>query len=627
MSALLAGAALSIATALFDGAWEGVLIADAVWCALRCLPDLGAATRYAIWLCTLLALVFVPVLTIAAQAPRPAVQTTAPVVSDQELMTLSDVVSASSASSRDHAQAAAVAGESIVRPSHQAPLPISHTLATVATLVWFLVALGRGVLLFKDIRELAVIRRDARACPAFGAHGEPPVFTSHRVDVPLAFGFLRPAVVLPAALVDELPAPAIEAIVTHEIAHLRRYDVWTNALARVVEALLAFNPVASFIMRRLSIEREIACDDWVVARTGNGDTFARALATLACRPRSRVALAAPSAVGNRHAIVVRIERLLDVRPRRLTLSFSALAGTLMIIVLLAFVLQLVSPVFAYEQLPVRIAQEGRAPSTRCAVPNRGIGFGLHPIAQGGAFLPAHPYQLLSASELTAHNGAAHFAAFDLTVDASGKPRRVTFPSAVPYPGMAGQLRHIIMLNRFQPAIRNCVPVTETIRTGVALGTPSSHTLSVVSPSYPAGWSAMNASACKVPMLLHTGVPAAPATLDHADVGRDYQAKVRVHVNGAGAVTRTALLASSGQHAMDESLLAAARRETYPLTEESGFKQVRPSNALLSWNATHGSSTYTHCSPLPTDYVWTTTFTRTAPIGAFGTNITPRISVR
>ncbi len=58
-------AALAIAAALFDSYWEGALIVGAVWLGLRCLPALGAATRYAVWLCTLAALVVTPIFTVA----------------------------------------------------------------------------------------------------------------------------------------------------------------------------------------------------------------------------------------------------------------------------------------------------------------------------------------------------------------------------------------------------------------------------------------------------------------------------------------------------------------------------------------------------------------------------------
>src|ERR1700686_5331559 len=64
MNAEFGQAALTMPAAAFHTSWEGALIVGAVWLGLRCLPKLGAATRYAIWLCTLVALVLIPVLTV-----------------------------------------------------------------------------------------------------------------------------------------------------------------------------------------------------------------------------------------------------------------------------------------------------------------------------------------------------------------------------------------------------------------------------------------------------------------------------------------------------------------------------------------------------------------------------------
>jgi TonB family protein len=81
----------------------------------------------------------------------------------------------------------------------------------------------------------------------------------------------------------------------------------------------------------------------------------------------------------------------------------------------------------------------------------------------------------------------------------------------------------------------------------------------------------------------------------------------VNVASSGAVTDAAIADSSGNTAFDNATLAAARSKTYPLNEGTGFKPVRPNGADLSWNATHGYSRFSKCSPLPDEYVWTATF--------------------
>ncbi len=463
-------------------------------------------------------------------------------------------------------------------------------------LLWLLVASARLALLALDLRAIAAIRRRAR--PYSAAH-EHPVFISDGARAPFAAGFFRPTVILPARLVAELRPEAVEAIVVHEIAHLRRGDVWTNALARVVLALLAFNPAAWFVVRRLSMEREIACDDWVVARTGAGEDFARTLAALANGVGSRAPSAAPSAFGSRHAIVVRVERLLDARPRRLRTSPPALGAALVVLAAVALAVRAVSPVVAYAAEPAARASEplAAAASGSCAIPNRGVRlaylWGPHRNVRGARPMDT---ELPNAREAIARAGAAHVATVDLTVDAAGKPRRVTVVSAPSDPpGEAAHVTRLLLASTYQPALRDCVPVTVTVRTGVPVH-PERYTASVIVPVYPAGWSAAHPSACKVPTVSHARfrpgfvpptaytnvLPAFPPALHGVPVDAAYTASARVHADAAGAATSVALVRSSGQRAFDDALLTAVREASLPLTATS-------------------------CKPLPSDYVWTTTF--------------------
>ncbi|GAC1580038.1 MAG: hypothetical protein NVS3B7_14410 [Candidatus Elarobacter sp.] len=629
MSTALAHVSFAIAAVLFDSLWEGALIVGAVCLGLRCLPKLGAATRYAIWLCALAALVGTPVLTVGLAAQ------------------LSDTPNAVAAGTEPFgAPAAAIAPPRNLTVRAARPMPVAvestsalpaapksritipQSLAVGFALVWILVAVARGIVLLLNVRALAVIRRDARL---WSEAYDYPVFLSDRVRVPLATGFMRAAIILPAPLIDELSADAVETIVIHEVAHLRRCDVWTNALARVAEALVAHNPAAWFVMGRLAIEREIACDDWVVARTGAGDAFAQTLATLATRTGFRGSTVAPSVLGSRHAVVVRIERLLDARPRRLLPSPSALGGALMVLALIAFVAQSVSPVLAFE--PPRqstIAQS--APAARganaCTVPNRAIAmesfFGMkmwHRAARtkGHALHGARAGfgELAEPSKLVSEFGAAKVATFDLTVDAAGRPRKVVVLSTPPYPGMAEHVKRVMMESSYLPALHDCVPVSSTIRTALRFEAPRDNAYSIVVPAYPSGWSAQTKSACKVPTLQHSGVPAFPASMQNMPVDASYSAAIRVHVGTNGQVTNAAVVTSSGKPDLDSALLDVARQATYPLTESTGFKHARPSDAPLSWNAAHGSATYAACKPLPTDYVWNTTFEKVVPIGLPG----------
>jgi uncharacterized protein (TIGR03435 family) len=93
----------------------------------------------------------------------------------------------------------------------------------------------------------------------------------------MAIGFSPGAVLLPCGLIERLDAAELEQIVLHEAAHLARRDDWSNLVARLWGAAFAFHPLAWFILRQVEQEREAACDDWVVARTGQPRGYAECL--------------------------------------------------------------------------------------------------------------------------------------------------------------------------------------------------------------------------------------------------------------------------------------------------------------------------------------------------------------
>ena len=100
------------------------------------------------------------------------------------------------------------------------------------------------------------------------------------IDAPIVIGHFRPVILMPIGLLAGLPAGQIEAILLHELAHIRRYDYLVNVLQRSVEGLLFYHPVVWWISRVIRTERENCCDDVAVAMSGNAHEYAVALAAL-----------------------------------------------------------------------------------------------------------------------------------------------------------------------------------------------------------------------------------------------------------------------------------------------------------------------------------------------------------
>ena len=142
-------------------------------------------------------------------------------------------------------------------------------------------------------------------------------------EVPVVVGYVRPAILMPVGLLAGLPAGQVEAILLHELAHIRRYDYLVNLLQASVEGFLFYHPAVWWISGLIRAERENCCDDLVVATHGDAHEYAAALATLE-QNRWSGREAAPAATGGN--LMLRIRRLLNrpEAPRRaLTPVFSA----------------------------------------------------------------------------------------------------------------------------------------------------------------------------------------------------------------------------------------------------------------------------------------------------------------
>ncbi len=126
----------------------------------------------------------------------------------------------------------------------------------------------------------------------------------------MATGFLTPVVLIPDHLQGQLTPEEFYCVALHECAHLARYDDWLNILGRSVRALATLHPVVWWILRQIARECEIACDDWVVARTGAAHSYAEALTRIAeLRIEARSTVLASGIFSTRSRLRARVEML------------------------------------------------------------------------------------------------------------------------------------------------------------------------------------------------------------------------------------------------------------------------------------------------------------------------------
>jgi len=193
-----------------------------------------------------------------------------------------------------------------------------------------------------------------RLASLFGIKRPVRAFTSGQVAMPMTIGSLKPLVILPTDLADDLSQSEFESVVAHELAHVKRWDYLTNMLQRGVQAYLFFHPAVWFICKQLTIERELACDDWAV-KTCEPRRYASCLTKLVealneSKPHMAVRVAATGIGGivfGKHVISRRVEMILN-RDRNATTAVSkpALLYAVGLVVMFVAVCSLISPVIA-----------------------------------------------------------------------------------------------------------------------------------------------------------------------------------------------------------------------------------------------------------------------------------------
>ncbi|MBN2294292.1 MAG: DUF1549 domain-containing protein [Pirellulales bacterium] len=157
----------------------------------------------------------------------------------------------------------------------------------------------------------------ARLSSAIGLRSPGRVCISSRIREAMVVGLLRPMVLLPAAWATEMTPEILEAIIAHELAHIRRWDLWATLFQRLVETLLFYHPAVWWISSRVSSEREKCCDELAVAATGRRLTYARALEKTAAIRLASTGSALGAAFGGRRMTVLdRVTHILGMSPAR-----------------------------------------------------------------------------------------------------------------------------------------------------------------------------------------------------------------------------------------------------------------------------------------------------------------------
>ena len=289
---------------LVNWLWQGLVIAAAAAVALWCVPRASADTRHAACWATLVAILCIPIALLGVRAVAAG--------SPEAVVSYADAADAGTASA-----------SAIMLPAVPPWVGVACVVAWMLTSTAGVVRLGRR---WRASRHLA--RRSARfdACrearlPLWSrarttARRQAELRVSDDLGGACAIGFRRPMILVGRRLAAALDDRALDLIVLHEQAHLARRDDMLQMVQLGILAIAGWHPAVWWLSRRIDLEREAACDDYVLARSAAARPYAAALLQAAAAHDRRAPAVALSAATRPSALRERVGRLFDAGRRR-----------------------------------------------------------------------------------------------------------------------------------------------------------------------------------------------------------------------------------------------------------------------------------------------------------------------
>ena len=279
--------------------WQGFALACIYWTVCRFLSPERATIRYWTGMLAFLAAAVIPVVTFVFYWQTTLIQAG----SEQAVAVMAPVASAMNLSFTQ-----------ILQLSLEPAIPVVVVLWALGVVFLSIRAvmgwMGVQRLVNTDTEEVSTTLQQVvqRLMKQLGMSHAVRVLKSGRVLVPTVVGWLKPVILLPAAVIAQLPEDQLEMVIAHELGHIRRYDYLFNILQLVVETLFFYNPAIRWMSRQVRQEREHCCDDLVVAQCGRPVLYARALANLEVLREPLPAVALSASGGD---LVHRVRRIIQ----------------------------------------------------------------------------------------------------------------------------------------------------------------------------------------------------------------------------------------------------------------------------------------------------------------------------
>jgi HEAT repeat protein/beta-lactamase regulating signal transducer with metallopeptidase domain len=328
METLLAQPSVAaLGRALLHFTWQGSLVALLLAGALRVFRSWSTGARYGAACCAMILMTAAPVVTMAVLSRPPRVESAggpytlvpARTVSPEEGIEIDPSGHMTRGNSAPFTMQGPKPGRSAAWSAAMAPLLPWTTVVWLLGVTFFSLRFGCAWGYAQRLRSRGVRALDGRwqgalrrLCRQLRVTRPVRLLESGLVRVPMAVGWLRPVILLPAGALTGLTAGQLEAIIAHELAHVRRHDYLVNVLQSVVETLLFYHPAVWWVSGRIRHERELCCDDLAVAVCGDPLAYARALLEM---EQLRAAGPQLAVAANGGTLMNRIQRLVKTAPQ------------------------------------------------------------------------------------------------------------------------------------------------------------------------------------------------------------------------------------------------------------------------------------------------------------------------
>ena len=288
-------------SALIEFVWQGTAVGITAALGLLAMRRSSPQARYSACCAALIVMVALPIVTTTRRyRPTPVPESTGSLIHQLAVAGSDDAVEFVDAGTR--------------------VTPVLMVIAPWILPVWSFGVLAFSLRLLLGGIEVRALRRSGRAADEqlrelaasvmrrMSINRQVSLVTADRAAGPSTIGWWRPVILLPPAAAMGLTVQQLEAVLAHELAHIRRHDYLVNIFQMTVETLLFYHPVVWWVSHRMRVERELCCDDEAVKLCGNATTYARALVTMARQQVPRFAMGSSGG-----SVTERVRRLLGVR--------------------------------------------------------------------------------------------------------------------------------------------------------------------------------------------------------------------------------------------------------------------------------------------------------------------------